>query len=78
MTLNLVSDDGILTRRLHLLHYLHTLEGILTLALSPTQALLRAYPARLAVLTFLHLRLTTCTSRLSWRDTTLRAPPTFP
>lgn len=60
MTPNLDSDDSILTR-LQLLPYLRTLEGISTLVLSPTRALLRAHPARLAVL---HLRLTTCTSRL--------------
>jgi hypothetical protein len=68
--------DDILIR-LHLLHFLHTLEGISTLALSPTQALLRTQPAHLSLLTFLHLLLTTCTS-LFYMHGISQALPTFP
>jgi hypothetical protein len=73
---SLDSNDNILTR-LHLLRFLHTLEGISTLALSPTQALLRTQPTHLSILTFLHLLLTTCTSLFYMHDIS-QALPTFP
>ena len=74
MTPNLGSDNSALTR-LHLLHHLHTLEGISNLALSPILALLHAHLTRIAVQTCVHIRLI---SRCYMRDTTLRAPPTSP